>query len=158
MESFNKPDEDNRYLHDHVALLLSSFYRLTGRRLTADSEVSRDTAKDIYYAPFVLVSHNTADDPVFNYANEAALDLFEMSWEEFTSMPSRHSAEPVNREERERLLKNVTEKGFIDDYSGVRISGTGKRFLIKNGIVWNVFDENGNYYGQAATFNEWVYL
>lgn len=158
MKKNEKPDKSNNYHFDHVKLLLESFRRVTGRELTGNRVVTPEIAKGIFYAPFVLVSHNTEQDPVFNYGNKTALNLFEMSWEEFTSLPSRHSAEPVNREERERLLRKVNENGFIDDYEGIRISSTGRRFLIKDGIVWNVFDEEGNYQGQAATFSEWEYL
>ena len=81
-----------------------------------------------------------------------------MSWETFTSTPSRYTAEAPKREERERLLKNVTEKGYIDNYSGIRISADGQRFRIDKATVWNVFDLDGQKIGQAATFSEWKYL
>ena len=95
---------------------------------------------------------------MFDYANRMALDLFEMSWNELIGMPSRLSAEPVNRDERERLLSRVAADGYIDDYSGVRISKTGKRFLIRQAVVWNVYDEQGRYQGQAASFSDWTPL
>jgi hypothetical protein len=99
-----------------------------------------------------------ATDPVFNYANLKALELFELSWEDFTCLPSRLSAEPVNQAERDRLLAKVTKKGYIDDYEGVRISSSGKRFMIKNAVVWNLMDNNQCYKGQAAWFDQWVFL
>jgi len=52
----------------------------------------------------------------------------------------------------------VRENGFIDDYSGIRISSTGRRFHIRQAIVWNVLDEDGRYAGQAATFSSWEFL
>jgi len=107
---------------------------------------------------FALLSHNTDQDPLFNYANRTALDLFEFSWDELIGLPSRLSAEPVNQQERERLLARVTTQGFIDDYAGVRISKTGKRFRIQGAIVWNVIDEQGSYRGQAAWFKDWTWL
>ena len=58
--------------------------------------------------------------------------------------------EPVNQTERNRLLAEVTEKGYIDHYECVRISSTGKRFLISNAVVWNLFDKNQCYKGQHA--------
>ncbi|MDD5322930.1 MAG: MEKHLA domain-containing protein [Methylococcales bacterium] len=82
----------------------------------------------MFYAPFAIIAHDTASDPVFNYANLKALDLFELSWEDFVHLPSRLSAEPVNPAERDRLLAEVTEKGNIDHYEGFRISSTGKDF------------------------------
>jgi len=48
------------------------------------------------------------------------------------------------------LLAEVTEQGYIDHYEGVRLSKTGKRFLIKNAVVWNLLDDDGGYKGQAA--------
>jgi len=112
----------------------------------------------LFYAPFAVVSHDTACDPVFNYANLKALELFDLSWENLTRLPSRLSAEPVNQAERDRLLAEVTEKGYIDHYEGMRISRTGKRFLIKNAVVWNIMDKNQRYKGQAAWFDQWVFL
>ena len=70
-------------------------------------------------------------------------------------MPSRLSAEQPNQEERQRLLARVAEDGYIDDYSGVRISKNGKRFLIQRAVVWNVVDEKGKFHGQAACFKDW---
>jgi hypothetical protein len=75
-----------------------------------------------------------------NYGNQAALALWEMSWDEFTRTPSRLTAEMPNREERTRLLEIVSHNGFIENYSGVRISKTGEPR------------------GQAATFCEWKFL
>lgn len=153
-----EPNHKNFYHFDHISLLFSSFYRLTGRKIINYETLSVELAKKVYDAPFALVSHNTLEDPVFNYGNKTALRLFDMRWEDFTSLPSRKSAEPVNRKERERLLKEVSEKGFIDNYKGVRISSGGRRFMIKSAVVWNVFDENGKYHGQAATFSEWSFI
>lgn len=158
MINFELPSDANNYLYEHVRLLLSSFSRIAGRKLVDVDLESPDLGKTIFYGQFSLVSHNTLEDPVFNYGNQTALDLFEMSWQEFTSLPSRKSAETLNREERARLLKNVTEKGFIDDYTGIRISSSGKRFRIDNAIVWNVIDEQGIYHGQAAFFKDWIYV
>jgi hypothetical protein len=99
-----------------------------------------------------------ATDPVFNYANLKALELFELSWEDFTCLPSRLSAELVNQAERDRLLAKVMKKGYIDDYEGVRISSGGKRFLIKNAVVWNLMDNKQRYKVQAACFDQWTFL
>jgi len=115
-------------------------------------------ARYVFEAPFVLVSHGTEDDPVLNYGNQAALALWEMSWEELTRTPSRLTAEEPNREERAKLLEAVTQRGFIDDYSGIRISKTGRRFQISRATVWNLISEKGEPCGQAAMFDEWKFL
>ncbi|MFZ5474004.1 MAG: MEKHLA domain-containing protein, partial [Pseudomonadota bacterium] len=88
-------------------------------------------------------------------ANLTAQHLFEMSWDEIVGLPSRYSAEPMLREERERLLARVRDQGFIDDYSGIRIGKSGRRFSIHAATVWNLFDQAGNPAGQAACFSDW---
>ncbi|HLJ57063.1 MAG TPA: GNAT family N-acetyltransferase, partial [Chthonomonadaceae bacterium] len=103
-------------------------------------------------------SHGTQADPVFSYGNATALRLFEMRWEEFTALPSRLSAEPVHRDERQRMMDEVTRNGFIASYGGIRISRNGRRFAISNATVWNVVDDAGRYTGQAAKFTEWRFL
>ncbi len=112
----------------------------------------------LYEAPFALVAHDTRADPIFGYANRTAQNIFEMNWTEITSIPSRQSAESVLQEERQTLLQRVNQFGFIDNYSGIRISKTGKRFLIRNAIVWNLIDRRGVRVGQAARFDHWEYL
>jgi hypothetical protein len=132
----------------HIDRLLASFARLTGQTLAADTQA-------VWEAPFVVVSHSTEPDPIFNFGNQAALALFELDWERFTRLPSRKSAEPLERAARQDLLDRVSQNGFIDDYEGVRISATGKRFMVREAIVWNVYDPAETYWGQAATFSKW---
>lgn len=122
------------------------------------SHNDEQAAHEIFHAPCALVSHNTAPDPVFNYGNQTALNLFDMTWEEFTTLPSRLSAEAPNRKERARLLAEVTAKGFIRDYSGIRISKRGQRFRIERAMAWNLHDAFGHYCGQAAMFDHWHLL
>jgi hypothetical protein len=59
---------------------------------------------------------------------------------------------------RMRLLAAVTQRGFIDDYSGVRISKTGRHFNISRATVWNLLTEDGQLCGQAAMFVQWEFL
>ncbi|MCW8907052.1 MAG: MEKHLA domain-containing protein [Sedimenticola sp.] len=155
MDLRERPTPENRFLQHHAILLLESYYSLTGRRLL-DADCS-EPGHALYHSPLAVVSHDTADDPVFNYANRTALDLFEMDWDTFTRLPSRLSAEQPNRDERQRLLIEVTDKGFIDHYTGVRISSSGRRFHICNATVWNLL-QNGRLLGQAAVFGQWEYI
>jgi hypothetical protein len=154
----NEPKPENRFLGKHAELLISSYCRLTGNDLVGKELTGIEKYRALYEAPYGVVSHNTEADPVFNYGNRTALDLFQMHWLAFTNLPSRKSAEPENRAERERLLARVAADGFIDDYSGVRISSTGVRFRIHNATVWNVIDAKGVYCGQAAVFFAWTVL
>jgi MEKHLA domain len=152
------PAEDNYFLSDHAALMSNSYQKLLGEKLMPENLTNEKLGKALFYAPFVVVSHNTAADPVFNYANLKALALFGFSWEEFTQLPSRLSAEPVHQLERDKLLAEVNRKGYIDDYQGIRLTKTNQRFLIKNAVVWNLLDIDGRYAGQAARFGEWEFL
>ena len=139
----------------HTQLMLDSFQRFLGRDLIPRSGSEYEQAKQLFLAPFVVVSHDKRPDPILNYGNQAALDLWEMEIKTFCETPSRLTAEPVHRDERRRLLKRTTESGFVDDYSGIRISSTGRRFFIRQAIVWNLIDFKNNYKGQAATFSDW---
>jgi len=139
-------------------LITHSLRHWTGRDLLPGLFNPLGLAKNIFEAPFVLVSHGTEADPILNYGNAAALQLWEMTWDELTRTPSRLTAEAPNRTERAQLLAAVTANGFIDDYSGIRISKTGRRFRIAQATVWNLLDESGYYAGQAATFSRWEFL
>jgi len=139
-------------------IIARSLKHWTGRELLPGNFLAAELAEKVFHAPFVLVSHGTEPDPILNYGNAAALALWEMSWAEFTRTPSRLTAEAPNREERTRLLAAVTAHGFIDDYSGIRIAKTGRRFRIAQATVWNLIDERDNYSGQAAMFSRWEFL
>jgi len=94
------------------------------------------------------------------FVNEARIAARQnrLPWDELTRTPSRLTAEAPNRAERARLLAAVTASGFIDDYSGVRISKTGRRFKISRATVWNLLTEDNQPCGQAAMFGEWEFL
>ena len=137
-------------------ILLDSFKHCLGYQLISREETAEKQSELLFKADFVVVSHGTELDPILNYGNEAALNLWEMSWSYFTQTPSRMTAEPVNREARQAMLQQAKTQGYIDNYSGVRISKTGKKFLIEKAIIWNLLDPQGNKCGQAATFSDWV--
>lgn len=142
----------------HSKLLADSFAAVTGQTLLAGNQAPAALARQLYEAPFVLLSHGTQPDPVFNYANQTAQQLWEMDWQQFTQLPSRLSAEPVAMAERQAMLEEAKQKGYISNYNGVRISRTGKKFIIKKAILWNLYDKAGRYQGQAATFKTWEFL
>ena len=142
----------------HSQILARSLKHWTGRDLLPGDLAAPEFAEKVFHAPFVLVSHGMEGDPILNYGNAAALALWEMSWAELTRTPSRLTAEAPNREERAKLLATVALHGFIDDYSGVRISKTGRRFKISRATVWNLLTQDGQPCGQAAMFREWEFL
>ncbi|MGQ0695098.1 MAG: MEKHLA domain-containing protein [Nitrospiraceae bacterium] len=136
-------------------LLLDSFHHWIGRDLLERNGSPTMQAQALFDSPFVVISHGTESDPILNYANQAGLDLWEMTWEQLIRTPSRQTAEPVNQEERIRMLVLAEEQGYFEGYRGVRISETGRRFLVVGATVWNVLDHQSRRVGQAATFSNW---
>jgi hypothetical protein len=143
---------------EHVQLLLDSFARLLGRDLVPRDASPVEQARRLFESAFVVVSHGTEADPVLNYANATALRLWEMDWATFVQTPSRLTAEPMHRDERARLLERTRRDGYVDDYAGIRVSQSGRRFRIEQAIVWNLVDAAGHLRGQAATFDTWAPL
>ncbi|SFT28000.1 MEKHLA domain-containing protein [Paenibacillus sp. BC26] len=141
----------------HAAIILNSYNRLLGKPLIPQGE-QESAAEALFHADLVVLSHGTQQDPVLNYGNRAALSLWEMDWEAFTQIESKHTAEPMMQEERQRFLEAVAGQGYIDDYNGIRISSSGRRFRIEQAVVWNLYDEAGAYYGQAAAFANYTFV
>jgi hypothetical protein len=158
MRDFDTEAIDQNFLLRHTQCLLRSFKRWTGKELCSSKLSPEEQAKELFYAPFVVVSSDATDDPLLTYGNLAALKLWELSWEKLLQTPARETAEPVEREEREQFLREVKKRGFIDNYRGIRISSTGRRFEIRQATVWNLIDEANRYVGQAATFKDWIYV
>ncbi len=133
-------------------LILFSYRHWLGKDLWRMDLPDEVLAREIFFAPFVLVSSGPQNDPILSYGNQMALDLWEMDWKTLTSTPGRKTAEPMERAARERFLETVKKQGYIDDYSGIRVSSKGRRFEIQQAVVWNLRDEKGGFAGQAATF------
>lgn len=155
---FPAPAQSNTFLAGHIGLLRRSYRALTGRDLVDPAQDDATAARALWEAPFALLSHDTAPDPVLTYGNRTVLRLFELDWARLTAMPSRLTAEAAVRAERERLLAAVAARGYIDDYAGVRVSAAGRRFRIERACVWNLMDPGGCLRGQAATFADWAFL
>ena len=151
-------DINTPFYENHGLLLCSSYKRWTGKQLLPAAEKANNLIRALFDAPFVLVSHGTETDSIFDFGNRAALELFEISWDEFIRLPSRKSADQDNQEDRARLMATVSAHGYATGCKGVRISATGRRFLITGATVWNVVNDQGLYHGQAAMFTHWSYL
>jgi len=125
----------------YARLLAESFARLTGEALG-----------DPWTRPDPIVSHGTEADPIFRWANPAALALWEMDWNAFTRLPSRQSAAdtPEVQADRSQLLEEARRKGWVTGYRGIRVSASGRRFAIDDTVLWTVRDGKGVIYGQAA--------
>ncbi|GGM25012.1 MEKHLA domain-containing protein [Streptomyces fumigatiscleroticus] len=137
-----------------AALLLSSHLRLVGRPLWPAHWVTGQQAARWLYeqAPFGLLAHDTSADPLFVYANRTAQESFGYSWDEFVGMPSRLSARPDAREDREALVRAVTRDHRVTGYRGVRVAKSGRTFWIEDVTMWDLMDARGRIHGQAAVF------
>lgn len=142
---------------NHVRNILDSFEQLTGKKIITRTLPASDYKK-IESGQFVLVSHNEFKDPILNYGNTFALNLWEMDWNSFVKTPSRKTAEVDKREKRQEILEIVNKQGYYESYEGIRISSTGKKFRIKGAIIWTVFNNERKKIGQAAFFDKIEYL
>lgn len=136
---------------DFARLLTESYARLIRQPLVPADVPDKGIARWLYEsAPFGILAHSTANDPLFIYGNLSAQKRFEYDWEELTQLPSRLSAEAPERQEREDFLRRVSQDGYVDDYRGLRVTKSGKRFWIEGVTVWQLIDADGVCHGQAA--------
>ena len=138
--------------------LLDSYAYWVKQELIERTGTPLEQAERLFDSAFVVASHGKEDDPVLNYGNRTALNLWMMDWQQFTHTPSRLTAEPAKQEERARMLEQVKTQGYHADYSGIRISSTGKRFLAERSLIWNIHKPDGTIAGQGATFTTWKFL
>ena len=98
--------------------------------------------------PYANASHET--NSVFNYANEASLQLFKTNWDEMIGVHSSVSASKSSQSDRNKMLKEVARVGFVEDYKGSRMAFDGSLFQINDAIIWNIVDSKNNSQGQAV--------
>ena len=136
-------------------IILNSYNKLLGHQLIPRTDDRQAEAKNLYFTSFVVYSHNTDADPLYNYGNEVGLNLWEMDWEQFIITPSRSTTQPLLQKERQTLLEQIATQGYTTGYQGVRVSAKGTKYKINDVTVWNLEDEQGKFCGQAATFSDW---
>ena len=139
---------------DHALLLNESYRHWTGDYLVAQFDPGEVLAA-LNEANFALISHALEADPVFNYGNLRALSLFGYEYSEFLQLPSRDTVAPEAIAERSELSQRVDQEGFVTNYRGTRLTKSGKRFVIDEGVVWQLIDNLGRVHGHAALLNSW---
>ncbi|MCM8532503.1 MAG: MEKHLA domain-containing protein [Lentisphaeraceae bacterium] len=135
------------------SLIADSFKTLLGESIDADC-----SAEGLYKSSRVILSHDGTSDPKFTYVNLAAQNLWRIEWKDFIGLHSKYSAEEDERNSRQEMLQEALEKGYFKGYKGIRTSSDGKRFFIKDVIIFNLLNKNGDKVGQAAVFDNWEYL
>lgn len=139
-------------------IINESYRRFFGENLVPEYPDQEKFSEELYQSPLVILAHSNTKDPIFIYANQTAQNLWGYTWQEFLKLPSRLSAEPDMRGERQHFLDEVAANGFSSNYSGIRVDKTGRRFVIKNTKLWNLYGEDNRKLGQAACFDNWGYL
>ena len=81
MTTNNAPWLDSEWI-EHTARLLDSWEHWLDQPLITRSSPEQD-AESLFQAPFVVVAHGTEVDPLLNYGNQAALELWDMTLDKF---------------------------------------------------------------------------
>ena len=105
-----------------------------------------------------MLAHGTEQDPKLSYANAAALQLWETSWDELIGMRSRLTAPNSERGERSNALGQAKRLDAMRNYGGIRISRKGRRFMINKARIWTLWDVEERVRGQVACFSDWWWL
>ena len=106
----------------------------------------------------MVLAHDGGADPRLIYANAAALRLWDRPWASMVGMPSRLTAEPMERKARRVSLELARRQGAIANYAGTRVNRHGRRFHIEGARLWTLHDGPGQPLGQAACFESWWWL
>jgi hypothetical protein len=139
-----------RNTYSHVSMLDESLRKLTGKGVcermeildnSADPSTIMDSREAVYNKiclndRFVLISHGTEDNPIYNFVNVAGLEAFVRTWDNF-KIPSRESVVLQSKDEalRIELMNKVTNTGFVEGATGIRVRGDGKYIRLVDAVV-----------------------
>ncbi|WP_024546188.1 MEKHLA domain-containing protein [Picosynechococcus sp. NKBG15041c] len=141
-------------------LILENYRRWFGEDLISGDRPLLEQSRILFESPFVVFSHGTEANPIYNYGSRLGLELWERTWDELLQMPSSQSAEPTARVQAERneLLAASRSYGFKAGFSGIRVTKSGRRVRIEDVKLWDLLDQDGIYRGQAAVYSKWTFL
>ncbi|SDT89660.1 MEKHLA domain-containing protein [Desulfobacula phenolica] len=147
----------NKFIKQHTQNLLDSFAATYGRPMFEMSKglTPEEKAEFVFFAPQAILSHDIRDDGqgirenIYNYANRAALLIFERTYQEQTALASFKSAPSSFQDERNNLLGECLAMGKVI-FDAERVSAKGKKILIQKGLFFNISDTRGIYRGQAV--------
>lgn len=130
--------------------ILDSFHRLLGCELVPRSGDAAEDARRLYGLPRAVLAHDTSPRPLLDWANLAAARAFDATPESLLGRPSAATAPADAVADRRALFDVLARQGFVTGYSGVRVSLTGRRFVIYDVTVLEVIDAAGHPAGHAA--------
>ncbi|MFM8495456.1 MAG: MEKHLA domain-containing protein [Planctomycetia bacterium] len=133
--------------------ILDSHRRLLGREVVERSGDPAEDARRLFDLPQAVLAHDTAPQPCLDWANHAAARAFDATPKSLLGRPSADTAPADARADRHALFDVLARQGFVTGYSGVRISLTGRRFVIDDVTVLEITDAAGRPTGHAAVIS-----
>ena len=140
---------DHRFV-TRATVILDSFRRCVGRELIDRSGDAAEDARRLFDLPQAVLAHDTSPEPLLDWANRAAAAAFDATPDGLLGLPSSRTAPADATPDRRQLFETLARQGFVTGYSGVRASLTGRRFIIDDVTVFELFDTAGRPAGHAA--------
>lgn len=135
---------------DRAAVILDSYRHHLGRDLFPRSGSAATDAERLFDLPMGVLAHDTSTPALLDWANRAAAVAFDATPTALLGRPSAATAPADATANREQLFTRLREQGFVTGYEGVRISLTGRRFVIADVTVYELRDRDGRAAGHAA--------
>ena len=133
--------------------ILESYRRRLGHDLFERSGDAAEDARRLFDLPLAVLAHDASPAPLLDWANLAAARAFDATPESLLGRPSADTAPTDAVSDRRALFEVLAGQGFVTGYSGVRISLTGRRFVIDDVTVFEVTGAAGRPAGHAAVIS-----
>lgn len=130
--------------------ILAAYRTRLGVDLVPRSGDAAEDARRLFELPRAVLAHDAQASPRLDWANRAAGVAFDAAPDRLVGLPSVETAPPDAIADRRRLFDALARRGFVTGYSGVRISRTGRRFVIEDVTIFPVADAAGRPAGHAA--------
>ena len=152
MSEDRAPAEAARLGIDWPYLVATSYRRLTGRNLAGSTgdETPEAVAAALAAASVPVLAHGLEPEPILHYVNPACARRFATTPDALLGLPSSATTLPDDRPQRTAAFEMVRRRGWVDDYSGIRVDRNSRRFEIVQGTIWEVRDDAGVRVGDAA--------
>jgi hypothetical protein len=142
------------HFQDHALLLNQSYQHWFGDYLVDERDPGQVLAA-LNEDERVIFSLGLEPEPVFNYGNVKALGLFGFELAEFIQLPGRETMSQEQATIDQMLQDEIGRRGFVADYTGLRLNKRGRVWQIEAGKVWQLTDNLGRLHGHAACFSDW---
>lgn len=131
-------------------VILDSYRHRLGRDLFERSGDAVEDARRLDDLPLAVLAHDSSAQPRLDWVNRAAGQAFDATPARLLGMPSAETAPADAAADRGRMFETLAETGFVSGYSGIRISVSGRRFMIEDVTVLTLTDAAGRPAGHAA--------